>query len=334
MTLTSTFKSKTYFIDPAHNRSAIQTTVSYASKFPPFVENEVKQNGKIYIWVQWFNINPSPCFYEISNTGNSLWNQPTLIPLGTMQASALGTVNLYTTGIDINQVWFYNQKSQPIGVLDLVDRDPAGPAIVSGYQPSTPDPSHFTIPTSCFPIQNGTFDFSSKRDITTAKFPMAFTMYYSGVKTDHMFSTQSFFYDATTSTIKIRIDAEGYTTLQIGNYIYYFVRDDDGVLDINPLPCVVFEDVPNIWQPPNFSRLLANVTIDGFPNNGIYSAPSPTGLGLLQYWYFSSDGIPLYFMDSNYIMAKVSFFQASPPPSGVFDIPAQCNIVDPQSKRK
>jgi len=324
LALNSTFKTKTYYLDPSHNRSAIQTIVNYYSNFPTFIENKVNLNGKIYIWINGMNISPPPCLYQMaSSSGTSLWNTPTLTPLGSIMGES-GNLNLYTSGTDLNEIWFYNDQSQPMGLLDLNERDPAGPASVTGYQTTTPDPSNFVVPSLCFPQANGTFFRFDKREVSAISFPNAFSMEYSGIMNNYQFTSRTLYYDATTSMTKIRIDIEGYTILQIGTALYYYVMYDD--VQIDPLPCAYFNNEPSIWVVPNFSRLLANVTING-QTSGVYSALNYPFTSLLQYWYFSSNGMPQYFMNFEFIIAQITSFQASPPAPIVFDIPSQCNSV-------
>jgi hypothetical protein len=280
-----------------------------------------------------------PCVYQPSPASGGLWEQPNLTPIGSLQSDFYGKLNLYTSGININYVWFYNSQSQPVGLLDLGQRDPAGPAMVTNYQPTTPpDPSHFTVPSLCFPMVNGTFSSPSfsnppqRREVNAVSFPMAFSMSYTGILYNNKISSRSFYYDATTtSTTNLRIDYEGYTILQIDDMVYYYVTNDD--IDIDPLPCAVYENEPSIWQTPSFSRLLTNVTING-KVNGVYSAIDYPFTNLLQYWYFQSgDGTPQYFMNGEFILSQVTYFQPSPPPPGFFDVPPQCNTAF-RSKRK
>jgi len=107
--------------------------------------------------------------------------------------SESGSLNLYTSGTNLNQVWFYNDQSQPMGLLDLNMRDPAGPSSVTGYQPTTPVPSNFAIPPLCFPQGNGTFDwFDLKRGVNAIGFPNAFSMQYSGILNNYQFFQQIF----------------------------------------------------------------------------------------------------------------------------------------------
>jgi len=329
-------KDVTYYVDAVHAMSSKVTSVYYYDKFPQFTEYKVTgvvgNSNKLYTWFDWINISPSPCLYDIVPAGTMLWTTPMLTPIGTVNGIYNTTFNLYSSGLDLNDVWFYGHFFNtiiPLGYLDLTNRDPAGPVPINSFQPSVPAASNFAVPSMCFPRSNGTH---LRREVSSGfTLPSAFTMYYSAIRSDHIFTSQSFFYDYSTPTLKIRIDSEGYTVLQIGNDSYYFVKPISDVV-ITPLPCVHYNDPQAVWVSPYFNKFVANATVNGV-TSVVYSALDYPFSSQLQYWYFTTSIVPQYFINSDFLGASVSFFQSGTPPPGVFDVPPQCQNV-PLSKKK
>jgi len=308
----------------------------YGTKFPQFTEHKVTgvvgSANKLITWIDWMNISPSPCLYDIVPAGTMLWNTPMLTPVGTVKAGYNNQFNLYSSGLDLNDVWFYSSENAtvPVGYLDLTDRDPSGPVMITSFQPTVPAATNFAVPSMCFPRANGTY---MRREVNgLPRLPSGFTMYYSGISGDYIFTSQSFFYDSTTPTLKIRIDSEGYTVLQVGSDSYYFVKNINFV-DITPLPCVHYMNTPPVWVNPMFNKFMGNATVNGVPS-AVFSAFYYPFSTQLQYWYFAADGTPQYFMNSDFFGAQVSFFQASSPPPGVFDVPPQCQNVPVEDSKK
>jgi len=282
--------------------------------------------------VTWLNIVPRPCLFEDVTHPPVLWDNPQLTHIGHRNLITPGgenTIDIYAGGPDRNAVWFFSNTTNPAGVLlsSSHHRIASGGSIayVSAYNVGVPDPSVFLVPTICFPRFNSSaFRFPAMPQVTSPRaipaLPPAFTAYLTGLQESRTIHESTIFYDS--SKTAIRIDANGYTILQVGLEIYRFSREVHKGL--SPVPCEHFTATAPIWKPPVFQRLVGNVTFAGV-NAQIWMAPDYQMASYYQYWYFAvTDGSPLYFMDGIRMSSKVNNFEPLPPAAGVFDAPDFC----------
>jgi len=295
---------------------AIVSTESNIPNFPDFQYSYIVLNNTdtLYTVTEWLNIQPSPCLLE-TNAPVSLWTNPAFTKLSTVQL--YNNFNSYQfdvlgDGPQLDSIWIFN-GSNPMATYK-------GGSIseVTMWLPGPPNSAVFSLPEQCLPSSD--MDGKKKRDTLVGPvFPNGFTLYVRGYAIYELVTETIYYYDGTNDFV--RIDGNGFTTLQRGSDVYRYSMVSPSVL--SPFPCEYFSTPEMIWLPPIFEAPVMNVTIDSQPATiwQAYDHYIPTRY---QYWYLDKTNTPVYLIDSSMMGAKVMFFEPETPPAGVFDIPGFC----------
>jgi len=287
----------------------------------PFSWIIVQYNGTKFAWSDFFpNIQPFPCFASFA----TFFQWPNFSKAGNLQV-ANQLYDLYF-GTD-HRLWVFQNNSIPISALD-----PDYPMTeFVGFSPNPPDPALFKLPSMCFvPPSN------NKRSVEEINalpvFPNTYTMYVTYYDTFAETSGKlNIFYDGIKGYI--RVDTPYITYIQKNNVLYSFINAQlNKVAPVSPLPCYTQVNRSyTIWANPSFEKFLGNVTVSGKIAKVLLDGRLDSTV--ISFWYLSSpDNTPLYFVATG-VFNVVDFFQALPPPPGVFDVPSPCVMLNSTQKR-
>jgi hypothetical protein len=247
---------------------------------------------------------------------------PLLTMIGHVQyANSTNQIDVYASYTD---VWLF-QGPTPIGLVATRAGDelPKAP-VPMNFTAAVPPASTFQIPSVCFPLFGTSMPLIQKRmPMAVPTFPIAFTMYFVAPS----FRTAEIVYYVDSINQLFRIDYPGYVYIQQGNIRYNFLTDNL----VKPPICQYFTTTDKLIRLPIFSRRVANVTVDGVSAGVWQGVSDPNSLPVFnEYWYFNPlDGNPLFFLDSNYLGAKVTRFENFISNPGIFnDIPVDCESLD------
>jgi hypothetical protein len=280
----------------------------------------VQSNGTRYAYTDFFkNIQPFPCF----GTYATVFQWPSFSRAGSLQAGPGLPYDLYY-GSD-HRLWAFKNNSIPIAALDT----DFPIAEYTSFSAQPPPPNIFQLPSLCFsatPMKKR----SSSSVSAFPVFPSAYTMYLTYYDTFGESSGKLVVYfDATKNSS--RVDTPYKTYIQKQNNVYSFINPMASFVGgISPLPCyALLNRSYTVWANPQFERFLGNVTVNGKPAKVLLD--NRLDSEVVHFWYLATDNTPLFFVAASTINS-VDYFQAVPPPAGVFDVPSTCVTITTKNR--
>jgi len=294
------------YVDGVNSFFRSDDTFPATMRYPTLVITNLIRPTGYYISVKWMPINPTPCVY--ANSTMTYQNSNSVDVYYGSVSVGNGTdpkyLDFYST--PGSEVWSaFDHKTQN---LEAIYYSGFPENYVTNWNPTTPSPTMFNIPTSCYPIP------SMLKDVPphplAPMFPKGMTMYiFDGYDEFVIYSDQV--------NQMWRIDTPFTTTIQTSNTLYTFINVDPESSLIQPLPCYQYLSpysfIPDL--PATFSSYVGNATFNSIPVS-IWGA-------LGQFWYWDNTITPQFFMIGG-SPSVVTFFQPTPPPSVIFNPPAFC----------